>query len=142
MGAKRVDGRDNGHTAKSYANTIGAECEAWGRRALVPLDCLGNLDGDMHPLLGRPFKDQAGFIGLFARRAVRSFTGLWRAAAMDLVPAGGHGVMLWAPACRAAKQNFGPDLTRLPRDRFRGRRAFRPPPRPPRVAGGLTTPTG
>jgi hypothetical protein len=47
---------------------------------------------------------------------------------MALVPAGGHSVRLWAPVCRAAKQNFGLDLTRLARDRFRGRRAFRPPP--------------
>jgi hypothetical protein len=47
---------------------------------------------------------------------------------MDLVPAGGHSVRLWAPACRPAKQNFGPDLTRLPPDRVPGRRAVRPPP--------------
>jgi hypothetical protein len=45
---------------------------------------------------------------------------------MALVPAGGHGVMLWAPACRAAKQNFGPDLTKHPPDRLPGRRSVRP----------------
>src|SRR5258708_34015713 len=49
MGAKRVDGRDNGHSAKSYGNPVGVECEGCGRRALVPLDRLGNLDGDMRP---------------------------------------------------------------------------------------------
>ena len=50
-----------------------------------------------------------------------------RSAAMALVPAGGHGVMLWAPARRAAKQNFGPDLTKHPPDRLPGRRCVRPP---------------
>lgn len=56
MGAHRVDGGDNGHSAKSYGNPVGVECEGCGRRALVPL---GRLDGDMRPLLGRPFKCSA-----------------------------------------------------------------------------------
>ena len=30
MGAKQVDNRDNGHTAKSYGNPLGIECEACG----------------------------------------------------------------------------------------------------------------
>ena len=47
MGAKQVDSPDNGHTAKTYGNPLGVECEACGRRALVPLDRLGNLDGDV-----------------------------------------------------------------------------------------------
>ena len=59
MGAHRVDGHDNGHTAKSYGNPVGVECEGCGRRALVPLDRLGNLDGDRRPLWGRPFKCSA-----------------------------------------------------------------------------------
>ena len=29
MGAKQVDGRDNGLTAKSYGNPLGVECEAY-----------------------------------------------------------------------------------------------------------------
>jgi hypothetical protein len=33
--------RDNGHGAKTYGNPIGVECEACKRRALVPLDRLG-----------------------------------------------------------------------------------------------------
>ena len=41
MGAKQVDSRDNGHTARTYGNPLGVECEACGRRALVPLDRLG-----------------------------------------------------------------------------------------------------
>lgn len=42
MGAKRVDGHDNGNTANSYGNPVGVECEGCGRRALVPLDRLGS----------------------------------------------------------------------------------------------------
>ena len=59
MGAKQVDNRDNGHTAKSYGNPLGIECEACGRHALVPLDRLGNLDGNMRPLKDWPFKCSA-----------------------------------------------------------------------------------
>ena len=38
MGAKQVDGRDNGHTARTYGNPLGVECEACkkrGKRARV-----------------------------------------------------------------------------------------------------------
>jgi hypothetical protein len=56
MGAKPVDGRDNRHAAKSYGNPLGVECGACKRRVLLPLDRLGNLDGDMRPLLDRRFK--------------------------------------------------------------------------------------
>ena len=38
MGAKQVDNRDNGHTARTYGNPLGVECEACGRRALVLFD--------------------------------------------------------------------------------------------------------
>ena len=74
MGAKQVDSRDNGHTARTYGNPLGVECEACGRRALVPLDRLGHLDGDMRPLLGRPFKcsgcgSRDVSLWLFAKRA-------------------------------------------------------------------------
>jgi len=63
MGAKRAGGHDNGHTARSFGNPIGVEYEGCGRRALVPLDRLGNLDGDRRPLWGRPFKCSAcGFL--------------------------------------------------------------------------------
>ena len=51
-----VDARANGHTAKSYGNPIGVECEAFKRRALVQLDRLGQLDGNMRPLKDWPFK--------------------------------------------------------------------------------------
>ena len=54
-----VTSRDNGHTAKTYGNPLGIECEACKRRALVPLDRLGNLDGNMHPLRDWPFKCSA-----------------------------------------------------------------------------------
>jgi len=54
-----IDARANGHTAKSYGNPIGVECEACKRRALVPLDRPGDVDADMRPLLGRPFKCSA-----------------------------------------------------------------------------------
>jgi hypothetical protein len=47
IGAKRVGSRDNGHTAYCYHNAVGVEC---GRRALVRLDRLDNLDGDMRPI--------------------------------------------------------------------------------------------
>ena len=74
MGARQVDRRDNGHTAKSYGSPFGIECEACARQALLPLDRLGNLDGDMRPLLGRPFKFSACgsrdiSLWLFAKRA-------------------------------------------------------------------------
>jgi hypothetical protein len=74
MSARRVEGHDNGHTADSYGNPVGVECEGCGRRALVPLDRLGNLAGDMRPLLGRPFKCSACgsldvSLWLFAKRA-------------------------------------------------------------------------
>ena len=74
MGARRVDGRDNGHTAKSYGNPLGIECEGCGRRALVPLDRLGHLDGNMRALVEWPFKCSAcGLrdvsLWLFAARA-------------------------------------------------------------------------
>jgi len=45
-----VSSRDNGHTAKTYGNPLGIECESCKRRALVQLDRLGNLDGNMRPL--------------------------------------------------------------------------------------------
>ena len=51
-----VDARSNGHSAKTYGNPLGIECEACKRRALVPLDRLGQLDGDMRPLWNWPFK--------------------------------------------------------------------------------------
>jgi hypothetical protein len=75
MGARQVDRRDNGHTAKSYGSPLGIECAARGRRALLPLDrLLGNLDGDMRPLLGWPFECSACgsrdvSLWLFAKRA-------------------------------------------------------------------------
>jgi hypothetical protein len=59
MGAHRVDGRDNGHTAYCYRHPVGVECEGCGRRAVVQLYRLGNLAGDMRPLLDRPFKCSA-----------------------------------------------------------------------------------
>ena len=46
---KAVDSRDNGHTAKTYSNPLGIECETCKRRALVPLDRLGQLDGNRRP---------------------------------------------------------------------------------------------
>jgi hypothetical protein len=54
-----LDVRDNGHTAKSYGNPLGVECEACQRRALVPLDRLESLDGNMRPLKDWPFKCSA-----------------------------------------------------------------------------------
>ena len=56
---KAVDSRDNGHSAKTYGNPIGVECEACKRRALVPLDRLGNIDGNMRPLRDWQFKCSA-----------------------------------------------------------------------------------
>ena len=60
--------------AKSYGNPIGIECEACKRRALMPLDPLGNLDGNMRPLRDWPFKCSACesrevALWLFAERA-------------------------------------------------------------------------
>ena len=49
---QRPTARDNGHTAKTYCNPLGVECEACKRRALVPLDRLGNLDGNMRAAAG------------------------------------------------------------------------------------------
>jgi hypothetical protein len=51
---KPVDSRDNGHSAKTYGNPLGIECEACKRRALVPLDRLASLRGDMRPLWDWP----------------------------------------------------------------------------------------
>jgi hypothetical protein len=73
MGAKRVGGHDNGHTANSYGNPVGVECEGCGWRALVPLDRLGSLRGNMRPLQEWPFKCSAGglrdvSLWLFAKR--------------------------------------------------------------------------
>ena len=70
----QVTNRDNGYTAKSYGNPLGIECEACKRRALVPLDRLGNLDGNMRPLKDWPFKCSACgsrevALWLFAKRA-------------------------------------------------------------------------
>lgn len=45
-----VTARDNGHSAKSYRNPIGVECEACKRRAPVALD---------RPLKSWPFKCSA-----------------------------------------------------------------------------------
>jgi hypothetical protein len=74
---KAVDARDNGHSAKTYGNPIGIECTACKRRALVPLDRLGQLDGNMRPLKDWPFKCSACgsrevALRLFARRAEAS----------------------------------------------------------------------
>ena len=71
---KPVDARDNGHTAKTYGNPLGIECEACKRRALVALDRLGQLDGNMRPLKDWPFKCSACgsrevALWLFAKRA-------------------------------------------------------------------------
>src|SRR5262245_64044351 len=52
-----VSARDNGHTAKNHGNPLGIECEACKRRALVQLDRLGNVDGDI--LRDWPFKCSA-----------------------------------------------------------------------------------
>jgi hypothetical protein len=67
----QVDDRENGHTAKSYGNPIGVECR---RRALVPLDRVGNLEGNMRPLRDWPFKcsrcgSREVALWLFAKRA-------------------------------------------------------------------------
>jgi len=66
-----VTARENGHSAKTYGNPLGIECEACKRRALVPLDRLGNLDGNMHPLRDWPFNGSAWGSRdvLFAKRA-------------------------------------------------------------------------
>jgi hypothetical protein len=74
MGAKRIDVRDNGHSAQSYGNPVGVECEGCGRRALVSLDRLGCLRGNMRPWQDWPFKCSAcGLrdvsLWLFAKRA-------------------------------------------------------------------------
>jgi len=71
---KPVDPRDNSHSAKTYGNPLGIECEACKRRALVPLDRLGQLDGNMRPLKDWPFKCSACgsrevALWLFPRRA-------------------------------------------------------------------------
>ena len=71
---KPVDARDNGHIAKIYGNPLGIECEACRRRALVSLDRLGTLDGNMRPLRDWPFKCSACgsrevVLWLFAKRA-------------------------------------------------------------------------
>jgi hypothetical protein len=62
---------DNGRTAQFCRNPIGAECEACKRRALLPLDRLGTLEGNMRPLKSWPLKcsawDRARW--LFAKRA-------------------------------------------------------------------------
>jgi hypothetical protein len=74
MGAKRVDGHDNGHTAQSYGKPVGVECEGCRRRALVPVDRLGSLKGNMRPLQERPLKcsgcgSRDVSLWLFAKRA-------------------------------------------------------------------------
>ena len=51
-----VTSRENGHTANTYDNPLGVDCEACKRRVLVPLDRLGQLDGNMRPLKDWPFK--------------------------------------------------------------------------------------
>ena len=53
---RKVDGRDNGHTAKCYGNPLGVECEACKRRAPVALDRLGTLDGNVRPPRDWPLK--------------------------------------------------------------------------------------
>jgi len=47
MGAKQIDGRDNGYSAKCFGNPLGVEREACQRRVLVPLDRIGAHKGDM-----------------------------------------------------------------------------------------------
>jgi hypothetical protein len=69
MGARRVEGHDNGHTARSELSARVAAGVHWCR-----LTALGNLAGDMRPLLGRPFKCSAcgsreASLWLFAKRA-------------------------------------------------------------------------
>jgi hypothetical protein len=61
---------------------LGIECEACKRRALVPLDRLGNLDGNMRPLKNWPFKCSACgsrevALWLFAKRGLHTRT-YWR----------------------------------------------------------------
>ena len=56
MPSRPVAGLDNGHIADTYGNPLGVECEACKRRALVPLDGLGQLDHNMRPLRNWPFK--------------------------------------------------------------------------------------
>jgi hypothetical protein len=53
---KRVDGHDNAHSAWTYRNPLGAECEGCGHRALIELDMLGQLDGNMKLLKDFKFK--------------------------------------------------------------------------------------
>jgi hypothetical protein len=53
---KRVDGCENGHTAYVYGHPLGAECEACGHRALMELDKLGSLNGNMKLLRDFKFK--------------------------------------------------------------------------------------
>ena len=86
---KSVDARDNGHTAKSYGNPLGIECEACKRRSLVPLDRLGTLEGNMRPTRAWPFKCTACgsrevALWLFAKRAEADAWRTWRP------PAGRH----------------------------------------------------
>jgi hypothetical protein len=69
-----VTPRDNGHTAKSYANPRGIECEAGKRRALVPLDRLGQSRRQHAAARDWPFKCSACgsrevALWLFAKRA-------------------------------------------------------------------------
>ena len=69
-----VDARSNGHSAKTYGNPLGIECEACKRRALVPLDQLGNLNCNMGPLRDWRFKcsncgSREVALWLFAKRA-------------------------------------------------------------------------
>src|SRR5262249_7239625 len=65
---------DNGRGAWSYGNPLGVECNGCSHRGLVALERIGASDGDMRPLLDRPFKGSACdsmFVGLwlFATRA-------------------------------------------------------------------------
>jgi hypothetical protein len=69
-----ITARENRHSAKTYGNPLGIECDACKRRALVPLDRLGTLDGNMRPLKDWPFKCSACgsrevALWLFAKRA-------------------------------------------------------------------------
>ena len=74
MPPKPVDSRDNGQTAKTYGNPIGVECEACKRRALMPLNRLGNVGDNMRPLRACPFdcsacESREVALLLFAKRA-------------------------------------------------------------------------
>ena len=52
VGAKKVDGGDEGHSAQCYGNPLGIECEACKRRAPVALDRLGTLDDNVRRAAG------------------------------------------------------------------------------------------